>query len=39
MRTMARTTVSLDANDRISYLLVGGGALALIAAVVAAITG
>lgn len=39
MRTIARTTAQIDANDNLSYLLVGGGALALIAAVVAAIAG
>ena len=38
MRTMTRHTAQLDVTDRLSYLLIGGGALALVLAVIAAIT-
>ncbi|UYM04516.1 hypothetical protein [Solicola gregarius] len=44
MRTMTRSTAQLDpntqfdVNDKLSYLLIGGGALTLVLAVVAAIT-
>ena len=38
MRTMTRTATHIDVNDRISYLLIGGGVIALLAAVLAAIT-
>lgn len=38
MRTMTRSTVQYDVTDRLSYLLIGGGALAMVLAVVAALT-